>query len=169
MSAARLDSPEATERCGRRVGAALHVEWPAHPAMITLTGELGAGKTTWVRGLLQGLGWRGAVRSPTYTLVEPYDLPAGRVYHIDLYRLAGGAELDALGFREMATEPALCLVEWPERGGDALPPPDLEVRLAHAGDGRTLAMRARTGLGERLGAAACDDLSRERSGARDED
>lgn len=151
----RLDTPEATERSGRCVGAALHADWPGRAVLVTLTGELGAGKTTWVRGLLRGLGWRGSVRSPTYTLVEPYDVPAGRVYHIDLYRVGDGSELEVLGVREILAEPALCVVEWPERGAEVLPPPDLEISLAHSGSARTLTIRTGSAVGERLVAGAC--------------
>jgi len=150
----RLDTPEATERSGRCMGAALDADWPAHPVLVTLTGELGAGKTTWVRGLLRGMGWRGSVRSPTYTLIEPYEVAAGRVYHIDLYRVGDGSELEVLGIREILAEPALCLVEWPERGAEMLPAPDLEISLAHSGPGRALAIRTASRVGERLMAGA---------------
>ncbi|MEO0996761.1 MAG: tRNA (adenosine(37)-N6)-threonylcarbamoyltransferase complex ATPase subunit type 1 TsaE [Pseudomonadota bacterium] len=109
-------------------------------AMVLLYGELGAGKTSLVRGLLRELGVSGAVPSPTYTLVEPYRVAGLELYHLDLYRLADAGELDYLGFRELTD--GVTLIEWPERvpGLDARA--DLEVRLALAGDGRIAVLRA---------------------------
>ena len=103
--------------------------------VVYLTGDLGAGKTTLTRGLLRSLGVTGAVRSPTYTLVEIYQIGALTALHLDLYRLNDAAELDNLGLREWATGGHLWLVEWPERGGDRLPAADLVIKLV-AGDGR---------------------------------
>ena len=95
--------------------------------LITLQGELGAGKTTLVRGMLRGLGHVGTVKSPTYTLVEPYDVGGRFLYHFDLYRLAVAQELDDIGLRDYLDAEALCVVEWPERGGEQLPLPDLQI------------------------------------------
>jgi tRNA threonylcarbamoyladenosine biosynthesis protein TsaE len=114
------------------LGAALARALPA-PAPFTvlaLTGELGAGKTTLVRGLLRALGFAAPVRSPTYTLVELYPLEAVTVLHADLYRLHDPAELDLLGLREWAQPGFLWCIEWPERGGERLPPADLTLSLA---------------------------------------
>ena len=106
-------------------------------AVIYLEGPLGAGKTTLARGLLRALGVQGTVRSPTYTLLEPYDLGGGRtLIHLDLYRLNGPAELEPLGLRDYPPERCWWLVEWPERGGARLPAPDLRVLLAHDAAGR---------------------------------
>lgn len=102
--------------------------------IVYLEGNLGVGKTTWVRGLLHRLGHEGAVRSPTYTLVEPYALAGREVLHFDLYRLGDPEELEYLGVREAFGGDTLWLVEWPERGAGWLPDPDLVVRLAHRPD-----------------------------------
>lgn len=131
------------------LGAALAPVLAGQGGVITLSGELGAGKTTLVRGLIHALGHQGAVRSPTYTLVEPYEFESGSVLHLDLYRLAGIDDLAPLGIREAAGSGALMLVEWPERAAGALPPPDLAIQLAHQETGRTVAAEAFSPLGER--------------------
>ncbi len=110
--------------------------------VLYLRGELGAGKTTLVRGLLRGLGYQGAVRSPTYTLIEPYDAVEPPVVHLDLYRLADPEELDYLGLRDLLERPGLILIEWPERGAGALPPADLEVLIEHTGEHRRIRLSA---------------------------
>ena len=103
-------------------------------AVVFLDGDLGAGKTTLARGILRGLNYAGAVTSPTYTLVERYDAGARTVYHFDLYRLQDPAELEATGLRDWLDGEAIILIEWPERGGDALPTPDIRVDIRY-GDG----------------------------------
>lgn len=110
--------------------------------LIFLSGELGAGKTTLVRGFLQALGHAGAVRSPTYALVESYAIDGKEIFHFDLYRLTGPEELEAAGLREYFHPSAICLVEWPERGIGALPEPDLHLELTHAETGREVAVRS---------------------------
>lgn len=110
--------------------------------LVTLAGELGSGKTTLVRGLLRALGVDGAIRSPTYTLVEPYAAGGRDVYHLDLYRIADPGELELIGIRDLLARDALVLVEWPERGAGALPTPHLALTLAHAPQGRTIALAA---------------------------
>ena len=120
------------------------------PGIVYLRGELGTGKTTLARSLLRGLGHPGKVRSPTYTLVEPYRLAAGTVYHLDLYRLGSPEELEWLGLRDMLGEQALLLVEWPERGAGVLPAPDLEIQIDYAGEGRVVTLNAVTAAGERM-------------------
>jgi len=145
----------ATTRFGRVLARCLPVGPPA-PLVLYLEGDLGAGKTSLVRGLLAGLGHEGRVPSPTYTLVEPYALPGYRVLHVDLYRLRDPAELDDLGLAdELAqVDPAgrgrLLLAEWPDRGADRLPPPDLLISLAIRGEGRSVSLASRTGAGAAL-------------------
>jgi len=117
-------------------------------AVLYLQGELGAGKTTCVRSLLWELGVAGLIRSPTYTLVETYTLADLTCVHVDLYRLRAAAEVDELGLRDLAEPGCLLLVEWPEKGGAALPPADMELRLQYAGDARTAHLRAETPLGD---------------------
>ncbi|MBM5811704.1 MAG: tRNA (adenosine(37)-N6)-threonylcarbamoyltransferase complex ATPase subunit type 1 TsaE [Gammaproteobacteria bacterium] len=130
----------ADEAATQRLGAALAAALPdlhRHSLLLALGGDLGAGKTTLARALLRALGVTGTVRSPTFTLVEPYDTPAGLVYHLDLYRLAGGAaELEGLGFRDYRSQPGLVMVEWPEKGGLGSQDADLTMRLELAGGGR---------------------------------
>ncbi len=129
---------------GTRLARALGV-----PSLVVhLAGDLGAGKTTFVRGYLCGLGHRGAVPSPTFTLVEPYELEQGTVHHLDLYRLADPEELEYLGIRDLLDGRSLLFVEWPERGEGWLPPADLQVEIRHLEAGRRLRFRALTPAAE---------------------
>ena len=139
----------ANEAATRRLGAALATALPSPAAglLVTLSGELGAGKSTLARALLVALGHDGPVPSPTYTLVEPYELDAGNVYHVDLYRIGSADELEYLGWDELAD--GLRLVEWPERVAGLADSADLAVELGYAGDGR----RARLTAGSERGAA----------------
>lgn len=102
--------------------------------VVWLTGGLGAGKTTLVRGLLRALGHTGAVKSPTFTLLEPYNLPRFPVYHFDFYRFSSPDEWRDAGFDEYFRGDGACLVEWPELAGPALPAPDLRIELAFDGE-----------------------------------
>lgn len=127
-----------------RVGAALARALPdirRRNWLVGLSGELGSGKTTLARALLRALGVEGAVRSPTFTLVEPYETAHGSVHHLDLYRLEpGAASLEGLGFRDLRALPGLVLVEWPERAGPALGTVDLALRLMLDGTGRRISL-----------------------------
>lgn len=115
--------------------------------VIFLEGELGAGKTTFARALLRALGVGERIKSPTYSLIESYAGGNFLAHHLDLYRIADPGELEWLGLADLVTPGALVLVEWPERGAGALPPPDLVLRLAHAGTGRNLDAIANTPRG----------------------
>jgi len=114
---------------------------------VYLHGPLGAGKTTFVRGLLRGLGHAGPVKSPTFTLVEPYDLRDGSVLHFDFYRVNDPAELDFIGLRDYLGEENLCVIEWAERAGDVLPPPDVDVMITLTTMGRHVTYLARSDRG----------------------
>ncbi len=126
-------------------GARLATRLP-QSSVVYLQGDLGAGKTTLVRGLLNGLGEMVRVKSPTYTLIEPYHLNGVDFYHMDLYRLADPEELEYLGIRDLPEE-AVLLVEWPERGFGMLPLPDLEISITHQEGGRLLKLMPLSGVG----------------------
>ena len=102
-----------------------------HGLVIYLHGDLGAGKTTFTRGFIQGLGFVGKVKSPTYTLVEPYVFSSYNIYHFDLYRFTDAEEWDASGFREYFNAQSICMIEWPEKAADLLPQADIHVHLNH--------------------------------------
>lgn len=126
------------------LGRALAATRPAQ-AVVHLQGDLGAGKSTLARALLRALGVEGAIRSPTYTLVERYPIPGGEAWHLDLYRIGDAAELDFLGLDEAVA--TLWLVEWPQRAGPALPAADLQVELEMSGAGRSACLQALSDTG----------------------
>ena len=136
-----LPDTDATEALGQ----ALARTRPA-VAVVHLRGDLGAGKSTLARALLRALGVAGAIRSPTYTLVERYPVEGGEAWHLDLYRIGDAGELEFLGLDEGAAE--LWLVEWPERGGAALPRADLQVDLSVEGNGRAARLVAASPQGQ---------------------
>lgn len=146
----RAEGPDATRALGRRLVVALRraTSTSTVPVLVTLSGDLGAGKTTFAGGLLEEFGHAGPTRSPTYTLIEPYRLGDRDVYHCDLYRLRHPDELDDLGLRDLFRPGAVLLVEWPEKAEGRLAPPDVTVELRYAGDAaRELEFTARSAVG----------------------
>jgi len=142
---AELSLPD--EAATLRLGGACAAD-AANGLVLHLCGELGSGKTTLVRGLLRALGYQGRVKSPTYTLVEPYTDLRLNLYHFDFYRFKDRTEWLSSGFREHFGPGSLCIVEWPERAGDLLARPDLQIHLAYLGDARAAAMLACSPAGE---------------------
>jgi tRNA threonylcarbamoyladenosine biosynthesis protein TsaE len=135
------------EHATERFGALLAKSLGSQGVIIFLEGDLGTGKTTLSRGLIRALGHQGAVKSPTYTLVEPYEDFDFPLYHFDLYRLSDPEEVDFLGVDEYFQAPAVCLIEWPQRGAGHLPTADLQLRLSDKGTGRQIDCQALTGRG----------------------
>ena len=132
-----LPNAEATAHAGARLAPGL-----APGMLVTLSGELGAGKTTLVRGMLRRLGWAGTVKSPTYTLLEHYIVSSLYFYHFDLYRFNNPEEWDRAGFSEYLRPDTVCVLEWPERAAGWLPAGDIEMRFEHADTARVLTLGA---------------------------
>ena len=143
-----LPDAAATESAGQALGRALEsVVGPQRAGValiVGLAGSLGAGKTTLARAALRALGVAGTVRSPTYTIAEPYETHIGLAWHLDLYRIADPEELEFIAIRDLVFDSAVCLVEWPERGRGGLPEHDCLVVLSPAENGRRLRMESRT-------------------------
>jgi tRNA threonylcarbamoyladenosine biosynthesis protein TsaE len=140
-----LDSEEDTVELGIILAGSLN----GH-GKIYLRGDLGAGKTTLCRGIIRAMGHVGAVKSPTFTLVEPYTFSEGQVYHFDLYRLNDPDELEYIGVDDYFNSGALCLVEWPEKAAGSLPPGDLDIELLVEGRKRTAILGAESEYGRKV-------------------
>ncbi|MEM1111432.1 MAG: tRNA (adenosine(37)-N6)-threonylcarbamoyltransferase complex ATPase subunit type 1 TsaE [Pseudomonadota bacterium] len=152
MSASQSELPsEFLPDEGAMVAAGQRLATALRPGLVVyLQGELGMGKTTFSRGLLRALGHGGAVKSPTYTLVEPYAFGELKVYHFDLYRLGDAEELEFMGIRDYFDSTSVCLVEWPERGAGVLPRADIVINIAPDNRGRRLHWQALTDLGREV-------------------
>ena len=135
----------AMENLGAKIAAELQ-----GGEVIFLQGELGVGKTTFVRGLLHGLGHTAKVKSPTYTLIEPYSIAGKDIYHFDLYRINSEEELEGIGIRDYCDGAAICLFEWPEQGGELLPAADMVLSLMHSESGREVSIEANSSLGNAI-------------------
>ncbi len=140
-----LDDAAATEKLGAVLADELH-----EGVLVFLKGELGAGKTTLVRGVLRSLGHQGAVKSPTYTLLEEYTLAGREFIHFDLYRITDPEELDLIGIRDYFNRKACCFVEWPERGKGYLPLEDLTIQISHRANGREVRISAVSDSGRKI-------------------
>src|SRR5687768_4038340 len=139
----KLPDAAATLRLGEMLAAGI-----APGRVLFISGDLGAGKTTLVRGLLQGLGYAGRAKSPTYALVEPYAFSSIDLYHFDFYRFKDRSEWLNSGFREYFHPDSVCVVEWPEKAGDLLSPPDLQIRLDFDGEARRARLEALSEAGQ---------------------
>lgn len=143
-----LTDTDATVALGKNLAKCLHQL--DHGLIAYLNGDLGAGKTTLTRGFVQGMGHQGNVKSPTYTLVEPYDLGDWQVYHFDLYRLADPEELEYMGIRDYFSDKSCAFIEWPEKGYGILQGADLIINLAYSGEQRQVQILAETSKGQQV-------------------
>ncbi len=140
-----LDNEQGTQHLGEVIGEHLTV-----PLICYLQGELGAGKTRLVRAIIQSIGYSGNIKSPTYTLVEPYQLERFNIYHFDLYRLSDPEELDFLGIRDYFDHQSVAFIEWPEKGKGWLAIADISIILEINGDGRNIRLIGQTNIGKKL-------------------
>ncbi len=138
------DSDEQTESIAGKLASIINKGMIIH-----LEGDLGAGKTTFARGFLRELGVAGAVKSPTYNIVQPYQTDQFTLYHFDLYRISDHEELEALGIRDYFDGEAICLLEWPEKGAGLLPTPDIRIKLDYEGKGRKITLEPVSEIGHK--------------------
>ncbi len=144
-----LPDEQATVACGQHLADIIKNELK-QGVVVYLNGGLGAGKTTLTRGFVRGMGHQGNVKSPTYTLVEPYELDPWQVYHFDLYRLADPEELEFMGIRDYFNDQSCCFIEWPEKGAGLLAKPDLTINIAYVDEQRLVSIAHQTELGEQV-------------------
>ena len=142
-----LCDEDATVNMGNKL-ANLIKQLDLNSLVVFLNGDLGAGKTTLTRGFVQGMGHTGNVKSPTYTLVEPYDLAPWQVFHFDLYRLSDPEELEYMGIRDYFAEKTCCFIEWPEKGVGLLAKEDLIINLEYDNEQRLITLVAKTSAGD---------------------
>ncbi len=140
-----ISTPEAMEELGANLSQVCNKR-----SIVHLDGELGVGKTTLVRGFLHAFGHTGIVKSPTYTLVEPYQLNGHKIYHFDFYRLGDPEELEYLGIRDYLEDNAICLIEWPEQGGQFTPAADIQVSISYHSKTRILKLQAYNSVGRKI-------------------
>ena len=140
-----LENEAETKEIGAKVASCLK-----GGEIIYLKGELGTGKTTLVRGALNGFGHTGNVKSPTFTIVEPYSIDDHVIYHFDLYRLDDPEELESLGIRDYCDGQSICFFEWPEKGGDFLPDADILISLSYQNEGRALEISTFSEIGDSI-------------------
>ncbi|WP_163935738.1 tRNA (adenosine(37)-N6)-threonylcarbamoyltransferase complex ATPase subunit type 1 TsaE [Paraferrimonas sp. SM1919] len=141
----QLIDEQATVELGHKLAKVV-----AAPAVIYLQGELGAGKTTLSRGIIRGFGHQGNVKSPTYTLVEPYELADKQIFHFDLYRLADPEELEYMGIRDYFNEQSICLIEWPSQGEGFINDADLKIQLNYHDKQRVAVINGLTERGQKF-------------------
>jgi tRNA threonylcarbamoyladenosine biosynthesis protein TsaE len=165
-----LDLPDAqtTARLGRALGHAVQRHRDAIRArglQLNLSGDLGAGKTSLVRGMLKALGVTGPVKSPTFALLEPYSVSSLDFHHFDFYRFADPSEFGSSGFRDLFGPGRICAIEWPERAGPRLPTADLSIALSVDGDGRRASITAASQLGEACLTSALEEFQARTAGS----
>jgi len=145
-----LPDEDATIAIGTGLAQVLQSEAKQQALVVYLNGDLGAGKTTLTRGFVRGMGHQGNVKSPTYTIVEPYELSKWRVFHFDLYRLADAEELEYMGIRDYFNDDCCCFIEWPEKGSGLLAKADLIINIAYQDEQRIIKLQAETDHGKQV-------------------